>query len=386
MRLLSRTIWLLSLVSLCTDIASEMLYPIMPIFLQSIGFSIVLIGVLEGVAEATAGLSKGYFGNWSDTLGRRLPFVQAGYLLSALSKPMMAAFTFPLWIFGARTLDRLGKGVRTGARDALLSEEATPETKGRVFGFHRAMDTTGAFLGPLLALLFLAFYPQQYSLLFLIAFVPGALAIAFTFFIKEKKKPEMAAKKRPKMLDFIRYWKIAPDSYRKVVSALLLFTLFNSSDVFLLLKIKEVTQDDQLVILLYVFYNLCYALLAYPFGALADRWGMRRVLMTGLLVFSTVYLGMSFADQTWHFFALFALYGGYAAATEGVAKAWITNLCEKEQTATAVGTYTAFQSLAAFGASTLAGIIWVQAGAMWVFAMSALVAMLVAFYLSKCQD
>ena len=149
------------MVSLLTDAASEMLYPIMPIYLKSIGFSIVLIGILEGVAEATAGLSKGYFGKLSDISGRRVPFVQLGYTLSTISKPMMAMFTYPLWIFFARTIDRFGKGIRTGARDALLSDEATPETKGKVFGFHRSMDTIGAVIGPLFALLFLYFYPQD---------------------------------------------------------------------------------------------------------------------------------------------------------------------------------------------------------------------------------
>ena len=144
-KIITRTVWVLSLVSLFTDIASESLYPIMPVYLKEIGFSVLLIGVLEGFAEATAGLSKSYFGRLSDLSGTRLPFVRFGYLLSAVSKPMMAVFTFPVWIFFSRTIDRFGKGVRTGARDALLSDEATAQTKGRIFGFHRSMDTLGGF-------------------------------------------------------------------------------------------------------------------------------------------------------------------------------------------------------------------------------------------------
>src|SRR5205809_3039853 len=140
--------------------ASEMLYPVMPIYLRTIGFSVVFIGILEGVAEATAGLSKGYFGKLSDSSGRRVPFVQMGYAFSAISKPMMAAFINPLWIFFARTIDRFGKGVRTGARDAILSDEATFETKGKIFGVHRLMDTFGAVIGPSLALVYLYFYPH----------------------------------------------------------------------------------------------------------------------------------------------------------------------------------------------------------------------------------
>ena len=168
MKYITRTVWILSVVSLLTDTASEMLYPIMPIYLKTIGFSILLIGILEGVAEATAGLSKGYFGKLSDSSGKRVPFVQIGYAFSTISKPMMAIFTYPLWIFFARAIDRFGKGIRTGARDAILSDQATPQTKGKVFGFHRSMDTLGAVIGPSLALLYLFYYPHNYKTLFFI--------------------------------------------------------------------------------------------------------------------------------------------------------------------------------------------------------------------------
>src|SRR5947207_1654840 len=149
MRIITRTVWILSVVSLFADIASEMLYPVIPVYLKQIGFSILWIGLLEGVANFTSGASKGYFGKLSDEKGARLPFVKLGYFFSSISKPMMAMFTYPVWIFFARTIDRLGKGIRTSARDAVLSAEATRETKARVFGFHRAMDTVGAALGPI---------------------------------------------------------------------------------------------------------------------------------------------------------------------------------------------------------------------------------------------
>ena len=191
-----------------TDIASEMLYPITPIYLKSIGFSIVLIGILEGVAEATAGLSKGYFGKRSDSAGKRTPFVRIGYTLSAISKPMMAIFTYPLWIFFSRTLDRFGKGIRTGARDAMLSDEATPATKAKIFGFHRSMDTLGAVLGPLLALLYLYFYPKNYITLFYIAFAPGMVAILSSFYLKEKHKKTTPSTKKITFFSFLNYWKI----------------------------------------------------------------------------------------------------------------------------------------------------------------------------------
>ncbi len=385
-KIITRNILVLSFVSLFTDVASEMLYPVMPIYLKTIGFSIVLIGVLEGFAEATAGLSKGYFGNLSDNTGKRLPFVQIGYLFSAVSKPMMALFTYPLWVFLARTIDRLGKGVRTGARDALLSDEATPETKGRVFGFHRSMDTLGAVLGPLLALVYLAYRPNDYKTLFYIAFFPGVISIAFTLLIKEKQNKQSIQKPKTGLLDFVKYWKASPATYKKLVAALLVFTLFNSSDVFLLLKIKEAGLNDTTVIGTYIFYNLIYAISSYPLGVLADRTGMKKILVSGLILFAIVYLGMAYAESQLVFLVLFFLYGIYAAATEGIAKAWITNICQKNNTATAIGTYTAFQSLATLLASSLAGLIWFYVGASTTFLSSGIMALVVAIYISRFKN
>lgn len=223
MKYITRTIWILSLVSLFTDTASEMLYPILPIYLKSIGFSIVLIGILEGIAEATAGLSKGYFGKRSDLSRKRVPFVQWGYALSAISKPMMAVFAYPLWIFFARTLDRLGKGLRTGARDALLSDEATTETKGKVFGFHRSMDTFGAVLGPSIALLYLYYYPEDYKTLFFVAFVPGFLAVVSSLYLRDKKTKAPTTKVSTPFFSFLKYWPKSPPEYRKLVSGLMFF-------------------------------------------------------------------------------------------------------------------------------------------------------------------
>ena len=358
MKYITRTVWILSLVSLLTDTASEMLYPIMPIYLKSIGFSIVLIGVLEGFAEAIAGLSKGYFGKKSDNLGRRLPFVQIGYGLSAISKPMMALFIFPLWIFFARTIDRIGKGVRTGARDAILSDEATTETKGEIFGFHRSMDTLGAVIGPAMALIYLYYYPTDYKTLFLIAFIPGVFAVAASFMIKEKQRELSTAKPKTSFFSFLNYWKESPVLYRKLVTGLLLFTLFNSSDVFLLLKLKQSGISDTMIIGIYIFYNLIYALFAYPLGIIADKVGMKKMFLIGLIIFSIVYFGMAFNTNLYLYFALFFLYGVYASATEGISKAWISNISDKKDTATAIGTFTAFQSICTMLASSLAGLIW----------------------------
>jgi len=386
-KIITRTIWILSLVSLFTDVASEMLYPVMPVFLRTIGFSFVLIGVLEGFAEAVAGLSKGYFGKRSDVTGKRLPFVQFGYALSAISKPMMAAFVYPLWIFFARTIDRLGKGIRTGARDALLSDETTNENKGKVFGFHRGMDTMGAVLGPSVALLYLYYNPANYKTLFIIAFFPGMIAILFTLFIKEKKKyADTNSKKGNKSFWVIfSYWKNGSQEYKRLLIGLLLFAAFNSSDVFLLLRVKETGLTDAAVIGVYIFYNLSYALLAYPVGILADRIGLKKVFLAGLFIFAIVYAGFAVNNNLIIFFVLFFLYGLYAAATEGISKAWVSNIVSKKETATAIGTYTGLQSICTLLASSLTGFLWYRFGSITTFSITAFVTLLVILYLSRFQ-
>jgi len=379
-KIITRTVWVLSLVSLFTDTASEMLYPIMPIYLKTIGFSIVLIGVLEGFAEALAGLSKGYFGKLSDNSGKRVPFVQLGYALSTISKPMMAVFIFPLWIFFSRAIDRLGKGIRTGARDAILSDEATPETKGKIFGFHRSLDTFGAVLGPSLALVYLYFYPQDYKTLFYVAFIPGLLAILASFLLKDKTETHLKEKKVTSFFSFLNYWKTSSAQYREIVIGLLVFALFNSSDVFLLLKAKQAGLSDTNVIGIYIFYNLVYALCAFPIGIFADKIGLRKMLVFGLSLFAIVYFGMAFSTNLYAIASLFFIYGVYAAATEGISKAWISNVSDKKDTATAIGTYSAFQSICTMLASSIAGLIWYNFGAKFTFLVTAMATFFVILY------
>ncbi len=380
MKYITRTIWILSLISLFTDTASEMLYPIMPIYLKTIGFSVLLIGILEGIAEATAGLSKGYFGKLSDLSGKRVPFVQLGYSLSAVSKPMMAVLIYPLWIFFARTIDRLGKGIRTGARDALLSDETTRRDKAKVFGFHRAMDTLGAVFGPLLALLYLYFHPHDYKTLFYIAFFPGLLAILASTLLKDKKAPLNNHKKNTSFFSFLKYWNESPTNYRRLAIGLLTFTLFNSSDVFLLLKIKQSGLNDTMLIGVYIFYNLIYAIFAFPIGILADKVGLKTIFITGLSLFAIVYFGMSINTNLYLFIVLFFLYGIYASATEGISKAWITNIVDKKDTATAIGTYTGLQSICTMIASTLTGFLWYKFSATTAFITTGIVTLAIVIY------
>jgi MFS family permease len=383
-KFITKTILFLSLISLFTDVASEMLYPIMPMYLKSIGFSVVLIGILEGLAEATAGISKGYFGKLSDHLGRRRPFVQIGYALSAISKPAMALFIQPVWVFIARTADRLGKGVRTAARDAMLSGETTPEFKGRVFGLHRGFDTLGAALGPALALVYLTFHPDEYRTLFLLAFIPGVLAVALTLLIREKPRASVSSQEHsqqsPGFFSFLKYWKTSPPQFRVIVGGLLVFGLVNSSDLLLLLMLKNNGASDQHVILVYIGYNLVYALSSYPMGMLGDKIGLRRIFVLGLIFFAIVYTGVIFATTLPVMFLLFAIYGLYAAATEGISKAWISNLVPREETATAIGFLTGMNSICTLLASSLAGLIWFQLGPAYTFGFSAFATAVVILY------
>jgi MFS family permease len=392
MRIITRTVFILSMVSLLADIASEMLYPVIPVYLKEIGLSVLLIGVLEGVVNFTAGISKGYFGKMSDEKGVRLPFVKLGYLLSAVSKPLMATFAYPLWIFFVRTIDRLGKGVRTAARDALLSQEATKETKARVFGFHRSMDTVGAAIGPVIALVFLFFYPGDYKTLFYFAFIPGMLSILLIFLVKEKRQP-VSTLGRGNFFSFFNYWKIANPEFKKTIPGLLLFALFNSSDVFLLLITKEtigaqtitvfgkIFNADTITIAAYVFYNLVYAAASYPLGVLADKLGIKKTVIAGFILYTIVYSGFALSPSISLIFILFALYGIFAAATEGVIKAWITNMAHNQNTATAVGFYTSCESIAALMASIIGGALWTYAGSSYTFIIPSIAAIIAVCYL-----
>lgn len=357
MKYLTRTVWLLSLLSLFTDISSEMLYPVMPLFLQSIGFTAAMIGILEGLAEATAGISKGYFGAMSDAKGKRLPFVQFGYFLSGIAKPMMAIWSFPAWIFAARTSDRLGKGIRTAARDALLSDESSAENKGKVFGFHRGMDTLGAAIGPALALVLLFYFPARYRMLFLIAFIPAMVGLSLTFLMKDKPaKPQSG--RRYNFLSIFTYFKNANSTFKKLTLGILLFSLFNSSDLFLLMKIKASVHNDNYVIGAYIFYNIVFALASFPLGAIGDKIGLKPTFIMGLIFFAVVYAMMALGNTIPVFVLAFLLYGIYAAATDGISKALISTVVPKTETASAIGSLAGLSSLMALLSSALTGLLW----------------------------
>lgn len=382
--IITRAIWILSLVSLFNDIASELLYPVLPAYLKSFGFSFVLIGMLEGLAEITAGLTKGYFGNLSDSSGNRIAFVRGGYFLSAVAKLMLAVSSSIGFVFSARMGDRLGKGLRTAARDAMLADESDSKTRASVFGFHRSMDTVGAAIGPVIAIVYLYFHPGEYMHLFWIAAIPGMIVVSLTFILKEKPRPDFVKPiARPGFFSFIHYWSKSTPGFKYLMWLLLGFSVLNSADIFLLLAIKDKGYTDIQMIGFYVFYNLVYALMAYPIGRWADKWGKRKVLIAGMLLFALVYGSIGLVNNLYIIISLFFLYGIYAACFESTAKALISNNCDYSDKATALGFYSAFSSLSLLVASTWTGWVIHLSGFNTAFLITAVGAVLLIVSLFK---
>lgn len=371
---ISKQVFILGMVSLFTDIASEMLYPVTPIFLTVVlGSSMAVVGLIEGIAEVTSGLLKGYFGNLSDKLGKRSIFVVFGYGISALAKSLPGIFQNIPVVLTSRVSDRIGKGIRTAPRDALLASYSNGNS-GAVFGFHRALDTLGAAIGPVLALALLNFYPNNFQLIFLAAFVPSVIAVVFTLFVKDNDASSNEKSKK----NYLEFWKSAPNQYKQVLVLITIFSLVNSSDVFLILKSQNITQSSSLAIFGYVFYNIIYAIFSYPLGGLADKYGKQKVFSFGLMIFSAVYFGFAFLSDINLIWILFALYGIYAASTEGVSKAWISDLIPSEQRGSAIGLLTMLSSFSVMLGSFLTGILWDRFGSSFPFLLSAISSLLIA--------
>jgi MFS family permease len=378
MKKIPRQVVILGLISLFTDMASEMLYPVTPIFLASVlGASMASVGLIEGLAEITAGFLKGYFGFLSDKIGKRSIFVVGGYSVSALSKPLPGLFPEILVVLVSRVVDRVGKGMRTAPRDALLAGYSNKNNTGAVFGFHRGMDTFGAVLGPLAAVFLLKTYNFNYNLIFILAFIPSIIAVTFTFFVKDKT---IEVKQRSK-LQYLLFWKESSKTYKYLVILVAIFSLVNSSDVFLILKSRGISGSDITAILGYVFYNIIYAAASYPAGLISDKIGKKRIYIIGLVIFSIVYFGFAVSNSPALTWVLFALYGIYAASTEGVLKSWVSDLNSYEKVGSAIGLITMMSSIAMFLGSILAGTLWDAFGSSVPFYLSSLISLIVAVLL-----
>lgn len=369
---LSPTVKRLGLVSFLADISSEMLYPITPIFLTTLlGASVTSVGFIEGLAEAIASLLKTYSGFWSDRIQRRKPFIWTGYLLAAIAKPLTGVSHAWTHVLFARAFDRTGKGLRTAPRDALLAESVPVYLRGAAFGWHRLMDTLGAAVGPLLAILFLR-YSDNLRWIYFLAFIPGALAVAVALGLKEEKVVRAQSAQKNSWASFFSL----PKEYQYYLFSWTIFSLANSSDVFLLLRTQQAGVSLTQTILLYCFYNLIYALASPYLGGLSDKIGRKKVLLFGLSIFALVYVGFIFATSGLHFWILFGIYGLYMAATDGVGKAYAIDLLDKDKKATAVGYLGTATGISTLIASTVAGLLWDHYGSAATFGYGSLGAVL----------
>ncbi len=377
---IKKNIFFLGLVSFLTDVSSDMVYPLIPVFLTEVLHSSkVFVGLIEGVAESTASLFKIFSGWFSDKIGKRKPIVILGYSLSSISKPLLALVTSGWQVLFIRFGDRVGKGVRTSPRDALIAESSAENRRGASFGLHRAMDSAGAIIGPLLAFLLLPLLNKNYRHLFLLASIPAFFSVLVLFlWVKEIKirKKESVISERKKGISFDSKFKI-------FILVVAIFTLGNSSDAFLFLRAKSLGVNLIFIPLLWGFFNLVYTLYSIPAGILSDRIGRRKIILIGFSVYGLSYLGFAFAKNSLHIWALFALYGIYYGVSDGALRAFVADLVkEEDKRGTAYGFYHGAVGLCALPASLIMGFLWQGFGAAVAFSFGSILAIIagIVFY------
>ena len=353
-----RTVILLGLVSLLTDISSEMAYPLLSLYLTTtLGATPAIVGLIEGIAESLASLLKTFSGTFSDRIGQRKPLAVMGYGASTIGRLFLYLSTSWGWVLAGRMVDRFGKGVRTAPRDALIAEASGGDRLGRSFGLHRAMDTLGAVIGIGIAYALFVGSRGNYTFIFLISMIPGILGVALLGFVREKRNPPKRTPAHP------------PTDHRKLHPRLkaffvvaFLFTLGNSSNQFLLLRSQNLGFQAKETILLYLLFNVTYALSAYPAGRLSDKIGRRTLLVAGYLAYGLVYLGFSQVHSPLHVWILFAVYGLYTGLTEGVEKALVAELCRDDNRATLLGAHATIVGIGLLPASLIGGFLWSAVG------------------------
>jgi MFS family permease len=359
---LSRNTYLLACASLFADISTEMLYPILPIFLtQTLKASASIVGLVEGIAQATQNIVQGFSGWLSDKLQRRKPIALVGYSLAAVAKPLMGFATSWPGVLGGRFLDRLGVGTRTAPRDALIAASVEEKDRGKAFGLEGIGDNAGAFLGPLIAVGLLITLRLDIRWVFYLAIIPGLLAVLMVVLVKERPAPVTAKAKIDLSL------KQFPRAYWRYLLATALFGIGNSSNSFLILQTKELGASLETTILIYAGFNLVAALISYPAGFLSDKWGRRNILLAALLIFFVAYLGFAFTRSIALIAALFAGYGLYQGIFRSVGKALATDFVPDRLRASGIGWYNATLGLLGLVASIVAGLLWDHVGHSSVF-------------------
>lgn len=364
---LPRPVWLLGWVSFFTDTATEMVYPLLPIFLTRVlGASAMSLGVVEGIAEAANSALKIISGRLSDKSGRPKRLVLIGYGISSAVRPFIAIASSWFHVLGIRFADRLGKGIRGAPRDAMLAEFAPPDQRGRVYGFHRAMDHAGAVLGPLLAAVFLYFYPGEYRTLFALTIVPGAIVIAIILTIPEPSSARVTSS-TPVASAFRRTTPapaapMPPGLWRALV-VITVFALGNASDAFLLLRLSDAGVATFWIPLLWSALHVVKVISSLAGGVLSDRFGRRALIAAGWAYYAAVYALFAATDSAAILIAVFLGYGAYFGLTEGVEKAWIADLAPPSSRGTAFGYYNAALGIGALLASLIFGVIWTRVSA-----------------------
>lgn len=343
------------LVSFCMDASSEMIYPLVPLFLASVlGVNKSMIGLIEGVAEATASLLKAFSGWFSDRLGRRKQLMLAGYAISTLSRPLIALAQAWQPVLAFRFVDRLGKGIRSAPRDAIIVEATAATHLGRAFSLHRAMDTMGAVVGPAVALLILRWQSGAYQTVFWLSMIPGIFAVLIiVLFIREKTPPRRPGVAQPRCTLRCFDWRVTA-----FILIAALFALGNSSDAFLILRAEQLGVPAMLIPALYLTFNLIYSLAAIPAGMAADRFGKKRLLLLGFLLFAGLYYGFAIAATPRMIWVLFGAYGVFMGLTEGIQKAFLATIIPPDFKATAFGVYATAVGMAALPASLIGGLLW----------------------------
>lgn len=372
---ISSNVLILGLVSFLTDVSSEMIYPLLPLFVTTVlGAGPAFLGMIEGVAESTAALLKLASGIMSDRTDGKKKFVLAGYSLSALSRPLIAIAGSPLTVLLVRFSDRIGKGIRTSPRDALIADSTDESMRGKAYGFHRSLDHAGAIVGPLLATGLLIWFAADLRTVFWLAAIPGFLAVILII-VKVRDVPHKSRE------NGIRHLMAPRKNIRGYLLILLLFTLGNSSDVFLLLRAGELGITPARIPLLWMFFHIVKMLASMPFGTLSDRIGRRGVIVSGWGVYAVAYAGFALASTELHIWLLFAWYGLFYGMTEGVEKAYLSDLAEPAEIGGAFGWYNFAVGVSALPASLIFGVIWQKASPQAAFSFGAGLACLAAVLL-----
>src|SRR4051795_7909678 len=370
---LPRNAIVLSWVSFFQDAASELLYPIFPLFITStLGAPASVLGLIEGVAEGTASVGKALSGRLADRFRRR-PLIAIGYGISSLAKPLIGLAQGWGVVLGARFVDRVGKGTRTSPRDALIAAETTPEIRGRAFGLHRAADTAGAVVGPLLGLALYELLDHRLRPLFLFAAIPAFISVALIAFVREHRPPPGAAADRPPLVPV----RDLPRPYWRVVGFLAAFGVLNFSDALIILRANELGLGFVGIVLAYCLYNLVYAGLSLPAGIQSDKRSRQVVFAVGLVPFAIAYLGLGLADSSGWVWVLLPIYGAYTALTDGVARAWVADLLPERALGTGIGLFQGITGGTALIASVWAGLAWGDDGQVPLLISGAGVALLV---------